>query len=184
MYYYNEKPLPLDKAFTDIDGNQYPANWLRNSTQAQRDALGITWVAPDPAAYYDQRFYWNVGNPKDIDELKQLWTGKQKETAASLLTPTDWYLIRQTEVAEKVVSPKILQERSNIRGVSDQREAQINACIDVAELETLITAPSIISVVVQDFVPETTDDPEIPEVRENQINPDALIPWPEELEQV
>ncbi len=184
MYYYNDKPLPLDKAFTDVNGNQYPANWLRNSTQAQRDALGITWVAPNPESYFDQRFYWGIDNPKDIDELKQQWITEQKNIAATLLAPTDWYLIRQTEVPEEVCPSEILQERADIRDISGQRENQINACIDVAELEKLITAPAMISVVVQDFVPETTDDPEIPEVRENQINPDALILWPKELEQV
>ena len=44
MYYYNGNPLRLDKAFTDADGNQYPKEWLRNSSQEQRDALGITYI--------------------------------------------------------------------------------------------------------------------------------------------
>ena len=138
MYYYNGQPLPLDKAFTDINGNQYPANWLRSATQDQCDALGITWVAPAPDDYYDQRFYWGVDDPKDIDELKALWLSKQKAMASSLLTPTDWYLIRQTEVPEQPCPPEVLQERADIRTVSGQREAQIIACVDNAELEALI----------------------------------------------
>lgn len=178
MYYYNDKPLPLDKAFTDVNGNQYPANWLRNSTQALRDALCITWVTPDPAAYYDQRFYWGVDNPKDIDILTKEWTARQKETAASLLAPTDWYLIRQTEVPEEVCPSEILQERADIREVSGQRENQINACANTKDLETLITAPDTIEVIVEQPLPETEEDPEESVVIEIHPNPDALIPWP------
>ena len=48
-YRYQNKKLPLDKPFTDKDGTKYPANWLRLSTQQQRDQVpggAITWV-PD-----------------------------------------------------------------------------------------------------------------------------------------
>ena len=139
MYYLNGEPLRLDKAFTDADGNQYPANWLRSSTQEQRDGLGITWVAPDPAAYYDQRFYWGVGNPKDLDGLKELWTSKQKKTAGTFLTPTDWYVVRAMEVPEYSCPPEMTQYRADVREVCEQREAQIEACADVEELEALVT---------------------------------------------
>lgn len=169
MYYLNGEPLRLDKAFTDADGNQYPANWLRNSTQEQRDALGITWVAPDPAAVYDQHFYWGVGNPKDLDGLKDLWVRKQKEIAGSLLLPTDWYVIRMIEDPDCVCPTTVTQYRADVRTVSGQRENQILACVDVEELESLIKAPATIEVVT-----------EAPEVRETQVNPDALTAWPEQ----
>ena len=164
MYYLNGDPLRLDKAFTDADGNQYPADWLRNSTQEQRDALGITWVAPDPAAQYDQRFYWSVGNPKDLDGLKELWVGKQKQAAGTLLAPTDWYVIRMTEDPECMCPSAVVQYRADVRTISGQREAQITACVDVEELEALITAPAQI-------VDEETD--------EATVNPAAPTAWPE-----
>ena len=176
MYYLNGEPLRLDKAFTDTDGNQYPANWLRSSTQEQRDALGITWVAPDPAAYYDQRFYWGVGNPKQLDDgtdengnfttgLKSLWVSQQKQAAGTLLAPTDWYVIRMTEDPECMCPPAVVQYRSDVRTVSGQREDQILACVDVEELEALITAPA-----------QIVDE----ETGETQANPAALIAWPEQ----
>lgn len=193
MYYLNGEPLRLDKAFTDADGNQYPANWLRNSTQEQRDALGIVWVAPDPAAYYDQRFYWGVGNPKDLDGLKEEWVSKQKGIAGSLLAPTDWYVIRATEDPDCVCPPAIAQYRADVRTASGQREAQINACADVEELEALIKAPATIEGVVQEYVPavpavidEETEEvvtpevPEVPEVVGPVTNPAALTAWPEQ----
>ena len=30
-YKYQNKDLPMDKPFTDVDGTKYPANWLRLS---------------------------------------------------------------------------------------------------------------------------------------------------------
>lgn len=40
-YYYGRKRIPIDCAFT-TDDYQYPADWLRNSTREQREAIGIT----------------------------------------------------------------------------------------------------------------------------------------------
>ena len=45
-YKYQDKPLRMDKPFTDVNGTKYPANWLRLSTQQQRDKVpggSITW---------------------------------------------------------------------------------------------------------------------------------------------
>ena len=45
-YKYQGKDLKIDKPFTDIRGTKYPANWLRLSTQQQRDKVpggAITW---------------------------------------------------------------------------------------------------------------------------------------------
>jgi hypothetical protein len=178
MYYYNGNPLRLDKAFTDTDGNQYPANWLRNSTQEQRDALDITWVAPDPAAYYDQRFYWGVGNPKDLAQLQEQWVAKQKEIAGSTLAQSDWYSARAHDTGVPVPEA-VLVYRNQVRVISGQREAQITATIDVDELAALIAAPATISVVTQEYVPADGETPEVPEITEQQANPAALIAWPE-----
>lgn len=40
MYYLNGKKLPLDRPFT-LDGFQYPAEWLRCSSEEQKYDLGI-----------------------------------------------------------------------------------------------------------------------------------------------
>ena len=42
MYYLGRKRLPLDRPFSDEEGFQYPAEWLRHCTLQQREALGIT----------------------------------------------------------------------------------------------------------------------------------------------
>lgn len=41
MYYYGRRRLPIDRPF-NTDDYQYPADWLRNSTEEQRREIGIT----------------------------------------------------------------------------------------------------------------------------------------------
>jgi hypothetical protein len=64
----NGNTLPLDRGFTHND-IQYPRNWLRLSTQEDKDALGITWEA-DPVRH-DDRYYWNgeLDNPKALEDV-------------------------------------------------------------------------------------------------------------------
>ena len=68
MYKLNGKPLTLDRPFT-VDGVQYPSNWLRMASEADKAALGITWEA-DPAPV-DYRFYWSEGNPKALEDKEE-----------------------------------------------------------------------------------------------------------------
>jgi len=71
MYKVNNKPLPLDRAFT-LGDIQYPANWLRRSTSIARLALGITWETEPARA--DDRFYWNgdINNPKAMEDREEV----------------------------------------------------------------------------------------------------------------
>ena len=71
MYKVNNKPLPLDRAFT-LGDIQYPSNWLRHSSEADRTALGITWETEPARA--DDRFYWNgdINNPKAIEDREEV----------------------------------------------------------------------------------------------------------------
>ena len=70
--------------------------------------IGIT-EQPDPPSY-DQRFYWGVDNPKQLEDigpdantgitttgLKTLWKNQQDETAHNLLSESDWYVTRKSE---------------------------------------------------------------------------------------
>ena len=68
MYYLGSTVLRLNSPFT-IGGTQYPSNWLTVSTEADRTALGITWVA-DPVRA-DDRFYWNgdATMPKALEDV-------------------------------------------------------------------------------------------------------------------
>ena len=139
MYTLNGKTLRLDKAFTTEDGRQFPRNWLRLSTKADRDALGIVETPDVVTPYYDQRFYWSPENPKDLDQLKEQWTAQVKQTAGSLLAQTDWYIVRQAENSAGVPAD-VLARRGEIRAFSNAKEVAIDACVDVDDLATYLTS--------------------------------------------
>ena len=69
MFKHNNTPIPLDTPFT-IDGTSYPSNWLRLTTLAEKQAVGITEVA-DVTTTYDDRFYWGVDNPKLLNDREE-----------------------------------------------------------------------------------------------------------------
>ena len=131
----NGKPLAVDRSFRDADGNTYPSNFLRIATEEQKAAIGITWE-PDPEPV-DTRFYWDHNLPKDIDDLKTQWIKQQKEIAASLFAPTDWYIIRKVDTGIDVPNA-IKLYRDEIRLASDGREDQISQVTTVEELITLV----------------------------------------------
>ena len=156
MYTLNGKTLRLDKAFTTEDGRQFPRNWLRLSTKADRDALGIVETPDVVAPYYDQRFYWSPENPKDLDQLKEQWTAQVKQTAGSLLAQTDWYIVRQAENSAGVPAD-VLARRGEIRAFSNAKEVAIDACVDVDDLATYLTSADF-----NRWEPEPEPEPEVP----------------------
>ena len=62
-----------------------------------------------------------------------------KQQASGLLTPTDWYVGKASEVADYNVPENITNYRSEVRAKSNEMENQIDSCTTVEELETLYT---------------------------------------------
>lgn len=135
MFLLNGQPLALDTPFTAGD-IQYPANWLRLSTANEKAAIGITEV-PDPE-FYDQRFYWGPGLPKDHTQLVELWVDQTKQTAGSLLASTDWYIVRQFESGVDTPSETLLY-RQALRSACNDKEAQIIATKTTDDLASYLT---------------------------------------------
>ena len=158
MLTLNNKPLSYDRAFTH-DGIQYPANWLRLSSLEERNALGITEVADDPT--YDQRFYWGPSNPKQLNDvtdedgntttgLKTLWKATQSEICSSLLSPSDWRVVKELEVNSSFSAAKTAYSsdwktyRAAVRTACNARQTEIDAVADVpALIELLFGQPTI-----------------------------------------
>jgi len=134
MFLLNGVPLPLDTPFTTEDGTQYPANWLRLSTAAEKASIGVT-EAPDAPAY-DDRYYWGPGNPKDLATCKASAIAAIKAAAGSMIAPSDWKIIRATEKGIAVAAD-VLAARAAIRAASDVNEAAVTACTTVDELAAL-----------------------------------------------
>ena len=60
-----------------------------------------------------------------------------KQQASVLLAPTDWYVVKATEVAEYNVPENITSFRTEVRAKSNEMETQIDACTTVDELKAL-----------------------------------------------
>ena len=60
-----------------------------------------------------------------------------KQQASGLLAPTDWYVVKATEVADYSVPSNITTFRSDVRAKSNEMETQIDACNNVDELKAL-----------------------------------------------
>lgn len=127
------KKLTVGQAF-EFNGIQYPADWLEKTTLEEKQAIGII-EEPDPE-WFDDRYYWGIDNPKDLDMLKTNAVSQIKTTAASLLQPTDWKIIRSSETGGRV-DLATLNSRANIRTKSNEFEEAINACTTVEELAAL-----------------------------------------------
>lgn len=133
MFLINGQRLQEGTVFKDADGNTYPPNWLNQSTEEQKAAIGITWVA-DPIRA-DDRFYWDgdINNPKDLDDLKTQFVAQIKDTAGKLLAQTDWYIIRKAERNVNIPAEVVLK-RTQIVTEADRLEVDINATETVEAL--------------------------------------------------
>lgn len=185
MLKLDNKPLSYDRAFTHND-IQYPANWLRLSSLEERNALGITEVADDPT--YDQRFYWGVDNPKQLDDvtdedgntttgLKTLWSATQGEIAASLLAPSDWRIIKAKETGTNIPSAWKTY-RAAVRTACNARQTEIGNAADVPALKELLFGAATITQQKKDSDgKDVVDSGNLP-VMETVANPAIATAWP------
>lgn len=133
MFLLNGQRLQEGTVFKDADGTMYPPNWLNQSTEEQKEAIGITWV-PDPVRA-DDRFYWdgNIDNPKDLDGLKAQFVAQVKDTAGKLLAQTDWMVVRKVERNIDIPSEVALKRTGIVKEVN-RLEVDINATETVEDL--------------------------------------------------
>jgi len=145
MLLLDGKQLRPGKPFTH-NGIQYPANWLRLTSWEEKAAIGITEVA-DPAPV-DTRFYWDTDIPKQLEDttsagitttgLKTQWKQQQDQTAYSLLAPTDWYIVRKSEVGTDI-PVGITSFRADVRTICEGRKNAIGLATDVPSLVGIVT---------------------------------------------
>jgi hypothetical protein len=140
MFLLNGKHLPEGTSFYDANGTQYPSGWLNQSTEEQKAAIGITWVA-DPTPV-DTRFYWDTNLPKALEDkledngsttkgLKTNFKAQVKDTANKLLAQTDWYVIRKAE-RNVDIPTDIADKRSAIVTEANRLDSEIGL-VDTVE---------------------------------------------------
>ena len=148
-----------------IDENQYPQSIYSLWTPAEREAIGIYEVVYDNTNKKDKAYYNNTNQSfnfadgkvtasygaataKSLEDttddqgnvilgLKSHHTEKVKKQAGGLLNPTDWHVIKATEVDSYSVSAEMTTYRAEVRTASNDMEALIDASSTVDELAAL-----------------------------------------------
>jgi hypothetical protein len=161
MWQYNNVTIRAGRSWQDADGVTHPTSWMR-WTDEEKTAAGLTFVA-DPAPF-DNRFWWDADTPKALDDvnevdengdplldhngeqvvtlgLKSQWKATIKEQAGGLLAPTDWMVIKASEVAEYSVNQATLDYRASVRTASNTIEAAIDAAADHTAFVALFDTP-------------------------------------------
>jgi len=136
----------------EINGIQYPQNWLNLSTPQEKAEIGLEEVIAtnSPA---NQQYYWvsqelngatltYINNPKDLDTCKTNAVSQLKTTAYSILLPTDWMVVKSVETSTPIPSDWNTW-RASIRTTCENAITAVNACTNVDELAQLtVTWPN------------------------------------------
>ena len=161
-YSYSGKMLREGRSWTDNDGVMHPATWASAWSAEEKAAKGLGWV--DPAPTFDSKFYWAYNVPKSLEDvaevdkdgnailddegvqvvtkgLKSNAIALVKTQAGGLLAPTDWMVIKASEVADYSVPTDVIAYRSDVRTASNSIEAAILATTTIAEFKALYDAP-------------------------------------------
>ncbi len=149
-YILEGRKLRPNRPFKNADGMQFPANWLKLTSDEEKAAVGITWE--DDPAPFDTFYYWSPGNPKRLDDgtdendrpvpgLRPGLVARQASIAGRLLQHTDWYAVRKAETS-KAIPAAIKTYRAAVRTACDTRQAEIAAVSTTEELEALMKAPA------------------------------------------
>ena len=112
-------PEPVDNRFywdRDADGNPIPKQLEDEEVTVWEDIVietdGVSGIAST------SRTYTQTG-------LKTQWKQEQDQTAYSLLSPTDWYVIRNIESGTEI-PVGITSYRAAVRDMTNQRKAHID----------------------------------------------------------
>ena len=131
----------------EINGVQYPQNWLNLSTPQEKAEIGLEEVIAtnSPA---NQQYYWvsqelngatlsYINNPKDLDTCKTNAVSQLRTTAYTMLLPTDWMVVKSVETSTPIPSDWNTW-RASIRTTCENAITAVNACTNVDALATVM----------------------------------------------
>jgi hypothetical protein len=141
--------------------NIFSSRW----SNAEREAIGLYEIVFDNSNKRDEAYYTNTNQSfdfadgvatasfgsataKELDDVTDeddnvtdgLKTNHKriiKQQASGLLEPTDWYVIKATDVESYEVPSAVTTFRTNVRTRSNEMEVLIDACSTVDELAVL-----------------------------------------------
>lgn len=124
----------------EINGVQYPANWLNLSTPEEKAQIGLEEVVATNSPASDQ-YYWvsqelngatltYINTPKNLTDVKANAFTTINNTAYSILQPSDWMVVKATETSTPV-NPDWNSWRASIRATADQTRTAVTGAVDV-----------------------------------------------------
>lgn len=151
MFKYNTQTLKPNRAWTDDNGITHPRNWHIWSA-AEKTAAGITEVIEDTPP--DSRLYtWSMDRDGKITStakpmadagsgdslvlgVKSSLKNEVKSQQGSLLSQTDWAVVRKSEKGTAIPS-NIATWRDAIRTKATAMESAIDGAADTAAVAAL-----------------------------------------------
>ena len=132
-------------AFTYKD-LQYPRNWIQNATAEEKSAIGLVEVTISGGQKSNDYYNNTLGNLVVAGDgsVSRTWTNtakalstvqskkveEAKGTANTMLSPTDWYVVRKVET-DVAVPSEITAYRTAVRTCYGNLKTAINAASDV-----------------------------------------------------
>ena len=128
------------RGWTDSNGIKHPSNWMIWTEDYKKNTMSLTWEAP--LGPFDSFYYWGWNSdgdallPKPLAGLQASKVSDAKSTSASMLSPTDWYVVRKTET-NTAIPAEITAYRTAIRTNYASLKAAINGVSDIAGLQAV-----------------------------------------------
>jgi len=146
MWKYGDKTIRPGRPWTDAEGTQHPGNWNIWS-KAEKDAKNIKEIIEDSPP--DSRLYFwsrndgkvtSTAKPLDDSEgvvgLKSTLKNEVKDQQGSLLSQTDWAIIRKAD-KETAIPSNIQTWRDAIRAKATEMENAIDNSTDIDAIASL-----------------------------------------------
>ena len=137
---HNGRIIKIGKAWVADDNTKHPRGWVRWDAD-RKEAMGLVWEDdPTPLGSFDSFYYygWNSDGdallPRPLADLKSSKVSQAKDVSASLLSQTDWYIIRKSE-ANTAVPSGITAYRTAVRANYTVLKTAINNASDIAGLQ-------------------------------------------------
>ena len=142
MWKYDGKRIREGQPWRDNDGVQHPGNWNRVWSAQEKQNRGLVEVIYQPLP--NSKFYNATHNAdgsvnkvaKDVDAVKERLINEIKTSQGSLLSQSDWYIIRSMDNNTSIPN-NVKTWRDAIRINADEKETEINAATTIEELEVI-----------------------------------------------
>jgi hypothetical protein len=141
-----KEAIGIYEIITDSTNYKDPA-YYNNTNEQYTFANGQvtkSWGTATAKRLEDENAVDEDGNPILEDGVQVINYGLKtekkrivKQQASGLLAPTDWYVVKATEVADYDIPANVLSFRADVRSKSNEMETQIDACTTVDELKAL-----------------------------------------------